>query len=444
MKKIRILPVLLLLAFSLSGCTFPSGDELLAAPKPSSNYETLQTELENQLASGVTYTAPTGGENRSAIQLVDLDGDGIDEAIAFFRGSSSITSSEFKVSIYKKQEDKYVCTGSIEGKGTAIQSVDFPTITPAGAHGMVIAWKLPGDGVGALTMCDFDEACQPGVLLETEYSAMELTDLTGDGAKDLLLLAGDQSGKRVARLYRYVHGALELAGETGTTTEAVTIERMSSGYVRDRQPAVFAEERTTGGVGLTTDIFVYADGKLQNLALDSEDSMGRGTYRPVSVYAADINGDGVTELPRAVLMAGYTEQSADALYMLDWYAYGADAAPELVLTTYQNVADGWTLTIDPAWHDIITAVKSSESGLNAVTFSQYVSKDEQIPLFTIYSATGTTREYYVTRDDLIQLGQTAKTLCFARIADPAQQSAVQIDAAGIQSRFSLIAQDWNN
>ena len=49
MRSLRILPALLLLLL-LGGCVFPSGDELLAAPKPSSNYQSLQTELEKQLA----------------------------------------------------------------------------------------------------------------------------------------------------------------------------------------------------------------------------------------------------------------------------------------------------------------------------------------------------------------------------------------------------------
>ena len=76
MKPKRILPVLAALLL-LSGCTFPMGDELLAAPKPSTNYQTLQVELEERLASGVSYTAPTEGDNRSAIQLIDINGDGV-------------------------------------------------------------------------------------------------------------------------------------------------------------------------------------------------------------------------------------------------------------------------------------------------------------------------------------------------------------------------------
>ncbi|MDO4269693.1 MAG: hypothetical protein Q4C72_02100 [Eubacteriales bacterium] len=447
MKPMRTIPVLLVLLLALTGCTIPSGDELLAAPKPSTNYQTLQAELEKLLASGVTYTAPTQGENRSTVQLVDLDGDGADEAISFFRGANSASSNAFKVYIYKKQNDQYVCTGSIEGKGTAILSVDYPAITPDGRRGMVIAWKLPGDGVGALTVCDFNSECAPGVLLETEYSAMELTDLTGNGAKDLLLLASDPAGKRVARLYSYRDSKLELSGEAATSPDTVSVERMTSGRVADNLPAVFAEEKTAGGVGLTTDIFVFSDGALHNIALDGEDSASRGTYRPVSIYASDINGDGMTELPRAVLMAGYTDAAAaDAIFMIDWYAYSVKDAPVLVDTTYQNVSDGWTLHLADEWHDRITAVKTSDSGLSSVQFSEYTGEGQRLPLFTIFCATGTLRDFYASRTDLVQLGQTSKAVYFARLEQEAGQGSIQIgeDYLTDHQNFSLVTPDWKN
>ena len=444
MKPIRIIPVLLSLLM-LGGCTFPSGDDLLAAPRPSTNYQSLQIELEQLIASGISYTAPMEGENRSSVQLVDLDGDGVDEAVAFFRGSTSASSNTFQVYVYQKQNDQYICTGSVEGQATAIQSVDYPVITPEGKRGMVITWRLTGDGTGALTMCDFDENCAPGVLLETEYIAMELTDLTGDGARDLLLMTTDPDGRRVARLYQYQNDMLLQAGEVSTSLETASVERMRSGRVQPSQPAVFAEERMASGVGLTTDIFVYHEGTLMNLALDGEDSITRSTYRPISVYASDINADGVTELPRAVLMAGYDDAAAsDAIFMLDWYVYSPERPPVAVATTYDNISDGWRLSIDPAWHDRITAVKTTENNLSKVEFYEYLGSGNQRPLFSIYMATGATREYYAGRSDLIQLGESSQAVYFAKLAADTQGDTLQIESEDIKSRFSLVTQDWSD
>lgn len=444
MKQIRILPVLLLLLSMLAGCTVPSGDDLLTAPKPSKNYQTLQVELEKVLATQI-YAAPLSGENRSTVQLVDLDGDGAEEAVSFFKKSGN--SNEYTVYIHKKVDDAYVLTGTISGSGTGIQSVDYPVITPEGRRGIVISWQLTGEGMGALTMCDFDQDLAPRVQLETECTAMELTDLNGDGAKDLLLIAGDLKGKRTARLYQYIGGVLTPTGEASINPEAVAIEsnRIYSARVADGMPAVFVEEKTASGVGLTTDIFVFDDGVLHNLALDGEDSATRGTYRPLSVYAADINHDGITELPRAVLMAGYTDASAtDAIFMLDWYAYSVSEQPQRVCTTYQNVSEEWYLLIDDSWHDQITATKTSESGLTAVHFAQHTGQGSSIPVFSIYCATGTLRDYYAGRSDLIQLGENSKAVFFARIDDSASQSSFRVTEDGIRSRFSLVTKAWSN
>ena len=75
---------------------------------------------------------------------------------------------------------------------------------------------------------------------------------------------------------------------------------------------------------------------------------------------------------------------------------------------------------------------------------KYVSRGGQIPLFTIYCATGSSRDYYAGRTDLLQLGETAQAVYFARIADEAEQSSLEITAEAIQNRFSLVKQDWNN
>ena len=77
-------------------------------------------------------------------------------------------------------------------------------------------------------------------------------------------------------------------------------------------------------------------------------------------------------------------------------------------------------------------------------FLEYIGADQQIPLFTIYCATGSTREYYAGRSDLTQLGETAQAVYFVRMADEAQQSTLEINAADIENRFSLVKQDWNN
>lgn len=66
--------------------------------KSSEAYVNLQAKI-NQEKGSAEYIAPLSGENRQTIQLVDVDGDGVQEAVAFFRDTTS--ENPLKIVIFK-------------------------------------------------------------------------------------------------------------------------------------------------------------------------------------------------------------------------------------------------------------------------------------------------------------------------------------------------------
>lgn len=439
MKRFGKSLVVLGLMLTLTGCTFLYGDELLTAPQASKTYQALEQSLKEVQDTKIS-TAPISGDNRSTIQLIDLNNDGIDEAISFFRASNN--SSQFYAYVHQKKGDEYKLIGEIEGSGTAIQSVSYPVISPDGRRGISISWERASEGTNMLTACSFEESTGISILLETEYAAMTHADLTGNGAQDLFLIGKNSLGKRTASLYRYGNAALELAGEASTSPEAVTVVSVTSGRLTQNQNAIFAEQKTESGTGLLTDIFIFENDTLQNLALDNEELSGFGTYRSITVSARDINGDGIIEIPHTVLMAGDAKASdEDAVFMLDWYQYDVAKTARLVETTYQNIAESWQIKLKSEWHDQISAVKTSENGLTAVHFSKYVSADDNTPIFTIYCATGTLREYYAAKSDIIQLKQTETETFFAMIEQDLPED-FRITEQELKGRFSLVTLAW--
>lgn len=439
MKRFGTLLTVLGLMLTLQGCSFVYGDELLTAPQASKAYQTLEQKLKEVQDTKIS-TAPISGDNRSTIQLVDLNNDGVDEVISFFRASNN--SSQFYAYVHQKTDSDYQLIGEIEGSGTAIQSVSYPLISPDGRRGIFISWERASEGANMLTACSYEEGSGISILLETEYIAMTHVDLTGNGAQDLFLIGTNSLGRRTASLYCYRNQVLELAGEAVTSPEAVTVVSVTSGRLTPYQTAIFAEQKTENGIGLLTDIFVFENETLQNLALDSEGSTGSGTYRSITVSARDINGDGIIEIPHTVLMAGDADASSeDAVFMLDWYQYDANKIPQLVETTYQNVAESWQIKLKAEWHDLISAVKTSENGLTAVHFSKYISDGEPVPIFTIYCATGTLREYYAAKTDIIQLKQTETETFFAVIETELPEDFT-ITEQELKERFSLVTLAW--
>lgn len=447
-RKIQCLAALFAFMM-LAGCVFQTGDELLKAPKPTEAYAALQAELDKvRTEQKMVFAAPSSGENRNSVQLKDLDADADqeEEVIAFFRSESSDggRGNRFLVNVYKKLGDQYLKLGSISGAGIDILSVDYPVISPDGRCGIVIAWQInTGEVTTGLTVTGL-EGLQLVPALETDYIRFSLLDLTGDGKSELVTLNDDGAGRKVARMYEYGDGKMELRGEAPLAQDAKTIERMTAGYLADHSRAVFVEEKSDSGVGLMTDIFRYdASDGFRNIAPENGQNETYSTYRPVLVYATDINADGVTEVPRVSLMAGFESGSADALYLFDWYNYGGEQ-PALVCTTYNSTTEGWKLLVPESWHDTVTVSRVNSSyGMSATTFEAYDAANGNTPLLTVYCLTGAAmRNYSPDNGRMTTLASTGNAIFAASIPEGAAASPLSLTIDQVQQRFSMIAQNW--
>lgn len=114
----RMLGGLLLVVclLGLGGCVFGSVDEMYALPKSSEAYVNLQAKINEEKGTG-EYIAPLNGENRQTIQLVDVDEDGIQEAVAFFRDADADTP--LRIVIFKQDDQgEYQVYARIQGVGS--------------------------------------------------------------------------------------------------------------------------------------------------------------------------------------------------------------------------------------------------------------------------------------------------------------------------------------
>ena len=74
------------LCLLLGGCAMNvSTDKLYALPSLPAEYASLEAEINALLSDGAEHAAPISGSNLQSVQMVDLDGDGVEEAVAFFR-----------------------------------------------------------------------------------------------------------------------------------------------------------------------------------------------------------------------------------------------------------------------------------------------------------------------------------------------------------------------
>ena len=140
-KKIGIFCAALGFAATLSGCMFASSpDDLYSLPKLPDEFVDLEQELASLVSSGYEYAAPTGGENIQLVQMVDIDGDEVDEALAFLRKSGD--AKPMKIYVFKQQNESYQVAAVIEESAASIDRVDYQDMNGDGILEIIVGWCM--------------------------------------------------------------------------------------------------------------------------------------------------------------------------------------------------------------------------------------------------------------------------------------------------------------
>ena len=439
-KRIRALAAALLLAAVLSGCggfniEF-NPEELYALPELPAKYTELNARLSAILEDGAEYAAPTSGTNIQPVQLTDLDGDGQQEAIAFFRKAED--EKPLKIHIFSAKGDSYEQSAVIEGSGASVYSVVYTDLDGDGRTELVVGWRVNAE-LQTLSVYALSPAGPQELLRSVSYVRYASVDLDGDGLRELVVLHADEDGNGVADCYDWRKGALaplSPARISVTMAELSQQGRLTTGTLKGGTPALFVTGVTEQS-GAVTDILALRNGELVNIVL-SEATGVSGEIAPFyGLYPMDINGDGWTEVPVPVSSDG-----APPFHRIDWRAFGLDGEAQSAAATYHCVEDGWYLQLPESWVGRVETERSTVGGDAGVTF--YVLNEEGVrsaAILRITTLTGTGREVRATRGNRFSLSRQSDVIYTAELPEspPWDQS---MTAEEVRGAFSLIAREW--
>ena len=181
-KNIRALAAAALLSLVLSGCggfniEF-NPEELYTLPELPAKYTELNARLNAILEDGAEYAAPAAGTNIQPVQLTDLDGDGQQEAVAFFRKAED--EKPLKIYIFSTQGDSYEQSAVIEGSGASVYSVVYSDLDGDGRTELIVGWRVNAE-LQALSVYALDPAGPQELLRSVSYVRYASVDLDGDG-----------------------------------------------------------------------------------------------------------------------------------------------------------------------------------------------------------------------------------------------------------------------
>lgn len=433
-KTVRAL-VAAALCILLTGCAASvSTEQLYALPRLPAEYESLEEQIKDLLADGAEHVAPSAGSNLQSVQMVDLDGDGVEEAVAFLRKATD--EKPMKIYFFKSDGESYERFALIEGTASSLYSIAYTDLDGDGQREILVGYKS-GTEVQVLSVYTL-RGGEMLNLLTTAYARYAVSDLDGDGRQELTVFYNGEENRCMADCYVWNSRELSCLSTLELSFAASELSRVTAGTLADGVSALFVTGVTDNSVA-AYDILTVKNGVLKNLLQNTATPVVDGGFRFLSLYPTDADGDGALEVPEPVAFPTLGEEG-ETNYRILWRAYDSSGNGTIACRTFHNATDGWSLTLPEAWDESVSLLRTKTENENAVLFFR-CDNDECQPVLEICVLTGSAREEHALRGDRFVLARQVETVYTAELL-PCDDWSGAIDEASVREGFSLIVSEW--
>ncbi len=436
MKRVKCAALFLVICL-LGGCSGMSIDELYCLPKASEDYYDLQEALSQALGNGLSYDAPASGARREPVQLVDLDHDGTDEAVAFFRSSQDGSVAAY---IFARRDSQYELADQIPCSGSAVGAVEYANLDGSGSLELLITCQVSEAVTQALQVSRYQNNAAES-LLTAPCGRYVLTDLNGDGAKEILCItdSGAEASAAVT-YYTYVGGQMKTGQELRLSENYSDILNIAQGTLEDGTEAVLitgsAEDQ------MKTDVLIQND-QAELTAVDCGTLGSSAQLQGGDLYPRDMDGDGNLEIPKGKVLPEY-EAGSGTQWTVEWYGLTAKGKSGLKCSTYHCFDEGWYLELPESWDDAISVREKSETDgactIHSVGFYQKSSgRKAGTEIVTIYALYGAARQEQVEARGLTSLYSDTDMILAVEINEDAAPWEGTVSVAQLSERFHVEA-----
>ncbi len=362
--------------FLLTGCNYMLGetDTLLRAPEPQGNLREISEALESTVGKKFTLKSPKSGDWRTAFIVKDTDGDGGEEALAFYSLTTE-NGSELHMSVIDSESKEWRVLSDFSLGGTDIERVELADLNGDQSEEVLVAWSIYGAPETRLTVF----ALKSGSLLpmyESGYTDFCVYDVAEGEGNELLILTTDPDTKttRCSMLY----GEENKLYEWGNTLLSGSISAVKKFHKTkiDGSPALYIDATTADG-GYFTEIVTINNGKLSIPLSSGGGKANVITGRYQALNCGDVDGDGDLDIPcMTVLPSGGNSDSA--LYLTEWKEY-RDRKLHTVEKSVISKLMQYKIKVQSDWQGKFSCVYSGENdGIDLYSYNAKKGLGEKV------------------------------------------------------------------
>lgn len=365
MKRVSTLMLAIALCLMLCGCNMFvfDTDNILSPPELSGELKPIQQALVESIKGEYTLKYPTYGDIKSAVVTEDLDGDGIKEAFAFYSTSDS-EETMMHLNVIVKDKKKYKSVDDNSKSASGIERIDFYDLNGDGKKEIIVGWEIYAESEKQLAVYQFEKNALTQIMSQ-KYTNYLCIDFDDNGKNEILVQDLDtKESTNKASLYSITENGLTQISGCLLDGKVKTAGRFKLSSLSNGQKAVYIDE--IKGIGAVTEVLFMSKGELKNPLLDVENTMENvKTIRSATIPSADVNNDGIIEIPMASDMPNADFNSDEKLYYTNWCSFSGD-----VLTVKQvsvvNTADGYSINLPKRFIGNIAASKNVDKRTRTV------------------------------------------------------------------------------
>lgn len=371
---------------SASGCNITdlSKEDLLRPPKTMGDEAEIEQLISKSSSGGYTLKYPKSGSNRSAIVMHDLDGDNVDEAIAFFRDKDG--SPGIHMLVMYEQDGTWKVSDDFVTETTDVDCIDFADINDNASREIIVGYATYTAGVNFLSAYTYEKGKTYTIDSGQNYSAFYCGNLDSGGKSKVLalsLFSPENEAKATLLEYDSKRNALYAKSSAAMDSNIVSYKNVVFSDFGDNVKGLVVDGELAGGEMNTQIIYYNKQSNMLRNPLFKEKAVNP-TQRSSSVLSASLSGDTkyliptVSSLPFNDKSGAFT--AAEQVVWNNFIVQNESLQP--AQRTAANYPFGYTIKIPETWQAGSFTALLNESG-DEMSFCEWSKNAAGARLFDI-------------------------------------------------------------